>query len=65
METSMPEREDPADSTERRDWDLPPDEEPADIEQVRGPASEAAPEPDVEPKPADETERRDWDLPPS
>jgi hypothetical protein len=65
----MPEREDPADTTERRDWDLPPEEEPADIERARRPGGvdvpTAPPGPDTEAAPADESERRDWDLPAS
>ncbi len=67
--------ESPSDSTERRDWDLPPaaggNDAAADRE--RGGALHDAghePPPDAlhapgDPReaPADESERRDWDLP--
>jgi hypothetical protein len=51
------EREDRGESTERRDFELPPDTEPAP---AGGPPPDAA---DEHPEPADESERRDWDLP--
>ncbi len=54
----MAEREDPDESTERRDFELPPDTEPPEDE----PAPQA---PDDSAPPADESERRDWDLPSS
>jgi hypothetical protein len=69
--------DDPADTTERRDWDLPPSEEPGDREPPAGrhgltdPGPERALDspapPDAgregETEPADESERRDWDMP--
>jgi len=69
--------EDPADTTERRDWDLPePDEpggrhEPAAHHGLTDPGTEPPldrPEPDdaaphADAEPPDESERRDWDMP--
>ena len=51
--------DDPADPTERRDWDLPPDavEPPAASgEEPEAPGEEP-------PEPPDGSERRDWDVP--
>jgi hypothetical protein len=64
--TEVAEREDPAESTERRDFELPPDAEPSEGEPAsRPPQAPAEPESDMHPEPADESERRDWDLPES
>jgi hypothetical protein len=64
-------REDPADTTERRDWDVP--STAADLEHAGGsggpgddePPDAARDRPDISTggQPADETEKRDWDLP--
>ncbi len=67
-EHENPAAPDPADTTERRDWDLPPDaEEEASRADVPAPDRPPAPAadatgPTVE-APPDESEKRDWDVP--
>lgn len=58
---------DPADPTEKRDWDLPPsvhgESGAADLERADG-SGGAEPEDRAPARPGvDESERRDWDLP--
>ena len=68
----MSEREriwqDPADPTEKRDWDLPPSvhraEGAADVERAGGSGgSEPTGPRGAQREPADESEKRDWDMP--
>jgi hypothetical protein len=61
----MPEREEnpaeqAADSSETRDFEIPPMDGPPGPERPDAPAAPDSPAP---PEPADESERRDWDLP--
>jgi hypothetical protein len=72
IEEDRPAEPAPGDSTERRDWDLPPAATADDGEQredagtrgryERPPEHLDAPG-DPRDAPADESERRDWDLP--
>jgi hypothetical protein len=67
--------EDPGETTERRDWDLPPADEPGDDAPTAVPhgLTDPRPEPpldrpahddaDAAAPAADESERRDWDMP--
>jgi hypothetical protein len=60
--------QDPADPTEKRDWDLPPSvhREPgvADVDRAGGSGgSEQTDARGAQREPADESEKRDWDMP--
>lgn len=56
---------DPADQSEKRDWDLPASTRhaPEPHEAARESAEPEAPHPSVHGETPDDSERRDWDVP--